>query len=71
MRRAEETSICRHGGPHVEGALPQHPIVNRPESMSGQSKQILNDAVNVQEMLSLIRRLEASHLSLALSLWLV
>ena len=35
------------------------------------SKQILNDAVHVQETLSVVTRLEASHLALPLSCGLV
>jgi hypothetical protein len=46
-------------------------MVGRPESVSCQSEEILNDSVNVQESLRLIRRLEASRLSFSLSGWLL
>ena len=41
--------------------------MNCPQPVPAQSKEILNDTVNLQEQLSLVGRFESSHLPLALS----
>ena len=44
-------SGCGHRSPHGERSRSQHPMMNRPEPVPTQAKQILNDAVDVQESL--------------------
>ena len=47
-------SGCRHRSPHGERSCPQHSMMNRPQPVSTDSKQILNDSVHMQEALRMI-----------------
>ena len=47
-------SGCGHRIPHGEGSCSQHSMVNRPQPVSSEAKQILNDAVHMQETLSVV-----------------
>ena len=58
------SSGSRHLRPHVEGTLPEYPVVGRPESVSAESEKVLNHTVDMEESLSLISRLEPPHLAL-------
>ena len=49
--QAHQRSGCRHRGPHCERSCPQHSMMNRSQPVPTHAKQIVNDAVNVQETL--------------------
>ena len=45
---------CRYLSPHGERSCSHHPMMNRPQQVSPHTKQVLNDAVNVQEALRVV-----------------
>ena len=45
---------CRHRGPRRKSSCPQHSMMNRPQPVPTHAKQILNDAVHVQETLRVL-----------------
>ena len=56
----DEGEWCRGSGgghrtPHAERSCSQYSMVNRPQPVSPDSKQILNDTVHMQETLSVVR----------------
>ena len=47
-------SGCGHGVPHGERSGSEQSMMNRPQSVSPHSKQILHDAVDMQEPLRVV-----------------
>ena len=58
---------ARHRIPFDERPRSKRTVVNRPQQMSADSKEILYDAMDGREALQMRGRLEAPHLTLALS----
>ena len=54
MGRANQRSGCCHRGPHGESSCSQHSMMHRSQPVSTHSKQILNDAVNMQKALGVV-----------------
>ena len=65
--RPRVSSSTGHRVPNKEGAGPQHPVVDCPQQVTPDTKEILGDSVHRQELLRLSRGFEPSHSSLPLS----
>ena len=52
--RVDQRSGCCHRGPHCESSGSQQSMMDRPQPMTSHSKQILNNSVSMQEMLSVV-----------------
>ena len=48
-------SRCGHRVPHREGSGSEQPMMNRPQPVAPDAKQILDDAVDMQETLGVMR----------------
>jgi hypothetical protein len=57
--------------PNQENAVSQDTMCGRPYKVTSEPEKILNDSVNRQELLCLTGEFEPSHLSFALSRWLM
>ena len=52
--RVDQRSGCCHRGSHCESSGSQQSMIDRPQPMTSHSKQILNNSVSMQEMLSVV-----------------
>jgi hypothetical protein len=62
-----DSAGTRHLLPDGEGPISEHSVIGRAHEMPPNSKQVLDDSVNREESLGVLRRLEPAHLSLSLS----